>query len=354
MGQVTQNGDLYTFTIPIENLGDYNDTNVVVVATIPTGMQYNGFSTVPSNVGTVTFNNVTKEVTWNIGLLQVGQSFTLKVKTKIIDITEGPFTLTATVSGDNIDPNAGNNTYTETVTVTTCAPSAGALGNANSCMCGDLKNKDTVCDHGTTEFRLVGSPINLDGDFDINTDGTYNIMGHILNPLLPASFSYSIWCIVGGDEYETSGPAIVTIPALLGENATDELIDNEDGTYTHKAMDGTEVTFNTLTTETIAISTITASVTNITSGNFANHYKINDSDGSSKVINLPLPSTLLLPLGYSKSVTFKRINNYTSPGSITIAAPGGVTIDGVPTYTFPATNMTSITLFTDGTNYFIK
>ena len=77
------------------------------------------------------------------------------------------------------------------------------------------------------------------------------------------------------------------------ENATDELIDNEDGTYTHKAMDGTEVTFNTLTTETIAISTITASVTNITSGNFANHYKINDSDGSSKVINLPLPSTRL-------------------------------------------------------------
>jgi len=353
MGQVTQNGDLYTFTIPIENLGDYNDTNVVVVATIPTGMQYNGFSTVPSNVGTVTFNNVTKEVTWNIGLLQVGQSFTLKVKTKIIDITEGPFTLTATVSGDNIDPNAGNNTYTETVTVTTCAPSAGALGNAKSCLCGNLANTDTLCNHGITEFRLTGSLVNLSNSFNIETDGTYNATGYVLNPSMPASFTYSIWCIVGGDEYETSGPATVTIPAFFNAAFTDAIVNNNDGTYTHTAIDGTSVTIDTNAYETIELNQIVASTT-LVAVSLKDNYLVNDSDGTVKIITLPDPSTLGLAAGHTRSITFKRVNNYVSPGGIKLTVGGGVQIDGGSYFDFPPESKTSVTLFTNGINYYIK
>ena len=42
-------------------------------------------------------------------------------------------------------------------------------------------------------------------------------MGSIINPFIEASFTYSIWCQFGGSWVETSGPAMVTIPALLSE-----------------------------------------------------------------------------------------------------------------------------------------
>ena len=127
MGQVTQNNDLYTWTIPVKNNGGFNSTENVVTDPLPDGIKYLNAYTIPANVGTITYNTGTKTVTWDIGLLTVGQEVTLKINTKIIDVTEAPFVNEATIEGSLVDPDPDNNTFTETVTVTTCPPSANAV-----------------------------------------------------------------------------------------------------------------------------------------------------------------------------------------------------------------------------------
>jgi uncharacterized repeat protein (TIGR01451 family) len=216
MGQVTQNNDLYTWTIPVKNNGGFNSTENVVTDPLPDGIKYLNAYTIPANVGTITYNTGTKTVTWDIGLLTVGQEVTLKINTKIIDVTEAPFVNEASIEGSLIDPDEDNNTFTETVTVTTCAPVSGAVSDFDGCLCGDVSINDTACSHGTTEYRLqIGSLVNLDAGFTLNTDGTYSAMGMIIDLFEEASFQYSIYCIVGEDEYQTSGPVIQVINPLF-------------------------------------------------------------------------------------------------------------------------------------------
>lgn len=223
MGQVTKNGDLYTWTIPVVNNGGDNSTETVVTDPLPDGIKYLSAYTIPANIGTISYNSGTKTVTWNIGLLPKGAEYQLKINTKVIDITEAPFENTASITGSLIDPDEDNNTMTETVTVTTCPPSAGAVADPNSCLCGDVSNNDTPCTHGRTEYRLKEDSLNnLDDTFELDVEtGTYNAAGKVLNHFQDATFQYSIWCIIGEGEdeeeleLETSGPVLVTIPALF-------------------------------------------------------------------------------------------------------------------------------------------
>jgi uncharacterized repeat protein (TIGR01451 family) len=215
MGQVTQNNDLYTWTIPVTNNGGFNSTENVVTDPLPDGIKYLNAYTIPANVGTITYNTGTKTVTWDIGLLTVGQEVTLKINTKIIDVTEAPFVNEATIEGSLVDPDPDNNTFTETVTVTTCPPSANAVNDPNSCYCYDVTTNDTPCTHGVTTYELIeDSLVNIDEDFIDTWDeetGSGNIAQFIIDKFLEASFQYKIICTPTGESpLDTSGPATVT------------------------------------------------------------------------------------------------------------------------------------------------
>lgn len=212
MGQVTQNGDLYSWTLPIGNNGSSNGTETVITDPLPAGIKYLGYTTIPANIGVVTYNAGSHTVTWNIGLLPIGAEYTLKIHTKILDVTEAPFINTATITGSLVDSDEDNNTMTETVTITTCPPSAGAVSDYDGCLCGDVSVNDTPCTHGVMEYRLqAGSLVNLDAGFTLNTDGTYSAMGMIIDLFSEASFQYNIYC----DDLQTSGPVIQVINPLF-------------------------------------------------------------------------------------------------------------------------------------------
>jgi uncharacterized repeat protein (TIGR01451 family) len=210
---VSSNGNIIRWEIPVTNNGSQPDTNVTVSGPYPAGVLYTSHDPVSGT----TFNSSTP--LWTIPSLAVGATKTLVVYTVVTDITLAPFVWTLTVDGDNVDATAGNNTLVLTVETTTCPPSAGAVADPNACLCGNVGTNDTLCSSGTTEFRLGATTTNLDPAFTLGTDGSYNANGFILDPFVDATFTYSIWCIVGEDDYETSGPVTVTIPALFHEDA---------------------------------------------------------------------------------------------------------------------------------------
>ena len=210
---VSSNGDIIRWEIPVTNNGSQADTNVTITGAYPAGVLY----TTHDPVAGTTFNSATP--IWTIPTLAVGATKTLVVYTVVTDITLAPFVWTLAIDGDNVDPTSGNNTKVLTVDTTTWPPSAGAGADPNACLCGNVTTNDTLCTSGETEIRLGVTTTNLDPAFDLGLDGSYNANGMILDPFLPATFTYSIWCIVGIDEFETSGPVTVTIPALLHADA---------------------------------------------------------------------------------------------------------------------------------------
>jgi uncharacterized repeat protein (TIGR01451 family) len=212
MAEVSKNGDLFYWKIEITNLGADDNTHVEFTPTVPSGMQY------VSSSGDQGAWNPTN-LRYDVGTVLTGASNAVNIILvyKVTNFAAAPFAFSGIISGDNADGVAGNNTITVTVTATTCPPSAGAVSDPLSCLCGFVGDNDTICTSGTTEWRIdETSLVNLDADFVLNVDtGYYNAHGMILNPYLPSTFQYSIWCIDGEDEYETSGPALVTIPALF-------------------------------------------------------------------------------------------------------------------------------------------
>lgn len=391
MSEVTKNGDLVLWKITVENNGNMPNTNVKVQDTLPAGFAYSSFK--QPTKGTF---DVSKGL-WSIGTLNVGQVAELTIVYRVADMTEAiedpaqpgsgifGFQNSAVVSGDLNDPNAANNTLVRFVTLTTCAPTAGALGNASGGLFGQAGPGDTLCSHGVTEYRIVpGSLVNLDATFDIETDGSYNAMGLMTDPTKPASFQYNIWCVVGTQANQVSGPATVNIPALMAPGAaSDSFTDNNDGTFTHVALDGTSVTFdaNTGVTEDNVAKTLTftfpdgttkvvdisgwfpavaggiksvnpttiAGDTVLTAATMKNFNKVNDSAGNPIQITLPDPATLPA----TQEWVFKRINAHTSGGAIILRCPTGAQIDGGSSYAFQNNNFESIMIWTDGANYFI-
>lgn len=352
--EVTKNGDKVYWTLIAANNGIHPEPNASIQITIPAGLIIETYS---AEKGTL---NKTTGL-WTVGGINVGTSYKNIVTFKVTDISLATeesgifgFELVAVMSGDNVDPNSINNTKTDFVELTNCPPAAGAVDDLNACYCGSVADNDTKCSHGTTEYRIgLGSLINLHESFGINSaTGAYNANGKILDLFEQASFTYTIWCIVNGTPYEISGPATVTFPPLLSAANTDQLIDNEDGSFTHIALDGTETIFwvdPPLTIyPTVVVSNVT--LTNLTLKNFT---KIDDSGYVDIEIELPDPSTLGLEENTTREWTFKRINAFDG-GSIALTPGGSILIDGQASYTFPENDYTSVTIWTDGEDWFIS
>lgn len=264
MTKITRNGDIIYFEIPIVNNGPFGG-KALVTDQIPAGLKYVGHSV---SKGVVTQTAV-DTWTWEVEL-KAEEALTWTIAVKVVDITEAViltdginngFINTAIITTNLNDPIPTNNTFTEEVAITTCPPSAGAVSIPNACLCGSVSTNSTPCDHGTTEYRLdPGSLVNLDVSFTVDvTTGEYNVSGKIINPYLPASFKFSIWCIVGANQYQTSGPATVTIPAFFTSSFTD-VVTKLNGTVTHTSLDGTVTNWSegwTSVTESSGAKTIT-------------------------------------------------------------------------------------------------
>lgn len=91
-------GDNVTFTLAVTNHGPSNNSSVVAVDIPPSGYEY------IADDGGGAYNHLTGN--WNIGMLPVNKSDTLKITLKVL--TTGDFTNTATVSGYLPDPNPSN------------------------------------------------------------------------------------------------------------------------------------------------------------------------------------------------------------------------------------------------------
>jgi uncharacterized repeat protein (TIGR01451 family) len=106
-------GTQTTYTITVENDGDVNASNVVVVDTLPSDLIFVS-STEPSCV-----QSPTDVITCNLGVMTPGQviQFDITATVPAFAAAGAEHVNTATVSSDNFDSDSDNNTATDTNTV---------------------------------------------------------------------------------------------------------------------------------------------------------------------------------------------------------------------------------------------
>ena len=217
MATVSQNGDLIMWSIPVTNNAAYTDTNVVVTDVSTAGTSY-----VSHTVTKGTFNPTTG--VWTIGDLEAKKTETLKLTVRVVDISLAPFVNTASVTGTLIDNNIGDNTFTQTVPAAICAPAGGVAPSFSSCLCGDLSRITTKCTQGVTEWRLIASSVvNGINQYWNTQDGTFGFTP--IDPTLPVTFAYDLFCVKGAEEYQISCAVPYTItPQLVNKSVFDHIV----------------------------------------------------------------------------------------------------------------------------------
>jgi hypothetical protein len=213
-----QNGDSFYYNIIVSNGSPYADTNVVtVVNALPTGLAY---SHVEKTQGT--WNAGT--LTWTIPTLPGKTATQLKLWVTVTDITEGPFSITWDVTGTLNDVDLSNNTKTAIAEPVVGAPDAGGVNDVVGTLQVDVSENDTKCTYGDTEYRLDEDSI-VNGtlvSWNINTGvGIFKP----IDPTLDITAEYSLWCVVGVDEFEKSPVVTIRIkPQLDNKNIFDHKI----------------------------------------------------------------------------------------------------------------------------------
>jgi uncharacterized repeat protein (TIGR01451 family) len=172
---VATNGNL-TYTLIVTNNGPADATGVVVTDTLPAGTTYQSNTT-----STGTANHASGTVTWNIGSLASGATATIDIIVTAPAST-GTITNNASVSGDQTDPVAGNNTTTEDTLVALPTDADLAITKSDS--------PDPVATGGSLTYTLT-----------VTNNGPGNATGVIVTDILPA-----------GVTYISSGTAIFTAP----------------------------------------------------------------------------------------------------------------------------------------------
>ena len=100
-------GKPLTYTLTATNNGPSDDTGVTVVDTLPAGVTY---ASSTSTQGSTSDAGAT--VTANLGNLASGATATITIVVNVASTTTGTITNTATISGNQPDPNLANNTGT--------------------------------------------------------------------------------------------------------------------------------------------------------------------------------------------------------------------------------------------------
>ena len=105
-------GQAFTYTLTVTNAGPSNATGLTVSDTVPPQFALTGTATGPGSCG-----NVGNAVTCNLAALAATGTWVITVSVTA-GATGGTFTNTATVSGTEADPVPGNNSASQTTTIT--------------------------------------------------------------------------------------------------------------------------------------------------------------------------------------------------------------------------------------------
>ncbi|MGA2032826.1 MAG: DUF11 domain-containing protein, partial [Thermoguttaceae bacterium] len=113
-------GKQLSYSLAISNNGPSNATGVTVHDPLPSGETF-----VSGNAGQGTVTATGNVVSVNVGNLANGASTTTTILVNVASTAVGTLTNTATVKGNETDPNLGNNTSTVNTTVEVPAPPQG-------------------------------------------------------------------------------------------------------------------------------------------------------------------------------------------------------------------------------------
>ena len=100
-------GEVVDFTIVVKNNGISYASNVVMEDELQNNLEYVEHSITPSNKGIATYDNATKKVQWNIGLIEPLDSVIMTLRAKVL--AAGTNTATVSNSGVEPDPDPNNN-----------------------------------------------------------------------------------------------------------------------------------------------------------------------------------------------------------------------------------------------------
>ena len=164
-------GTTLTYTLTATNNGPGNATGVTITDPLPAGVTF-----VSSSAGT--FNSGTDTLTDDIGSLAVGASQPVTVTVTVGASVTGTISNTATVTGDQPDPNLANNTSTA---ITTVNPESDLLivktGTPNPVIAGNnLTYTLTATNNGpsTATGVTISDPLPAGETFVSTTGGSFN------------------------------------------------------------------------------------------------------------------------------------------------------------------------------------
>lgn len=230
------NGNI-TYTVEVTNNGPSDANNVAVVMNLDTNTTYSSSDPVAIHNGVNPGGVVNADITGPLGTngpLGSGNSFMFDVTVQATG-SQGTLTTDATVTGDETDPNNGNNSDSEDTTYEVTADLAIEISDASHVIGpGDqILYTVTVTNNGPsaatgvvaditldtdTTFVSVTPPGLLGGPQDVTTDPPQNLG-------IGANFQFDIVVDTNTDRYlKASGTVAGNEPDPdLGDNSTDEV-----------------------------------------------------------------------------------------------------------------------------------
>ncbi|UCB43246.1 MAG: DUF11 domain-containing protein, partial [Dehalococcoidales bacterium] len=240
-------GDTLTYTVAVGNGGPHDASGVVVEDTLPAGVT---FVSAVGSQGTAT--HTAGIVAWDIGELANGATATLTIVVTIDADTEGTITNTAVVSGDDTDPNPGNNTASEDTVVNTKADLAiTKFDNPDPVIAGEeLIYTVEVMNYGPSDASGVvvteTLPVGLTYVSAVGSQGTATYDSPAI-PSLPGVVTWDVGELADG---ATATLTIVVVvdsgtESLLANTASVTGNDYDPDTTNNTAKDGTVVNTET-------------------------------------------------------------------------------------------------------------
>ena len=194
-------GQQLTYTLTTTNNGPSNATGVVVSDTLPAGVSY---TSVTTTQGTASFANGV--VTANLGNLADGATATTTIIVTVDAATTGSIVNTATVTGNQTDPNLTNNTSTVTTPI-----------NAEADLAILKSGSPNPVDAGNTlTYTLTAT-----------NNGPSNATGVTVVDTLPAGVTYASSTTTQGSASDSGQTVTINLGGLAsGATATSTIVVN--------------------------------------------------------------------------------------------------------------------------------